>query len=462
VVSKPTDSVDQSLILATWKSVTIPSLPDYPERYFGLNGFYYENLENSYGVSFHFSTYYWGKDDTLVFGGIKIKVLKLTKDSLVFALDTKTANRYRYINERKALLDPNGHITTLSGAVNKGLDVGTGGPASLALIGQPYGITVDHSGNIYFMDNVYGLLREITAKDSIIHTVAGVSDLEKGSLGEDGLPALSTHINAMEDGITVDNNNNLYFMQTQNNYDEDKLLYKLSISDHIMHIICGKTMGYSGDGGPATQAAVYRPGTVKCDAIGNVYFSDQQSTVIRKVSADGTISTIAGNATLGYSGDGGPAKSAMINVGTMAIDNDNNIIFSNTTSTGVYIRKVDTKTGLINTLAGNGKTSSGDGLDATKASFYAVSSIAVGKNGDIFIGDNTDVNLLTNGTHRIRKISKATNIITTVAGNDYYYFSGDGIYLAVRCMDAHAIAIDNNGDIIVSDQANQRIRKILL
>src|SRR5579859_6044781 len=177
------------------------------------------------------------------------------------------------------------------------------------------------------------------------------------------------------------------------------------------------TQGFSGDGGPAASAWV-APSGVAVDASGNLFIADAFNNRIREVSASGIITTVAGNGTAGFSGDGGPAVSASLNSPEgVAVDAFGNLFIVD--SGNSRIRKVSAS-GIVTTAAGNGNgsfaSSPGDGGPATSAPLTPA-GVAVDASGNIFIADT--------GNNRIRKVS-AAGMITTVAGNGNNSFSGDG------------------------------------
>lgn len=214
---------------------------------------------------------------------------------------------------------------------------------------------------------------------------------------------------------------------------------------------------FTGDGGAATAAALNTPVDVAADGAGNLFVADQFNHRIRKIAANGTISTVAGNGSGGFSGDGGLAVNAQINTPTgVFVDTLGNLYIADVGN--ARIRKVDVS-GKITTIAGNGvKAYSGDGGAATNASLFnavRVTTDAAGNN--VFIADQSN--------HRIRRISSA-GIITTIAGNGAGTsssggFSGDGgPATSASLNNPTALTIDSAGVIYFSDQFNHRIRKI--
>ena len=224
--------------------------------------------------------------------------------------------------------------------------------------------------------------------------------------------------------------------------------------------------GYSGNGGPATSAALYYPDGVAVDASGNLYIADRMNWVIRKVTPGGTITTVAGGGSCGanYCGDGGPATSAQLFYpASVAVDASGNLYIADTDNS--VIRKV-TPGGTITTYAGGGSGCSaqsddvGDGCPATSAELYWPNGVAVDASGNLYISDTSN--------NRIRKVTPA-GIITTVAGNgscaiqDAYgnCYSGDGgPATSAELNGPNRVAVDASGNVYFADTGNNRIRKV--
>ena len=177
-----------------------------------------------------------------------------------------------------------------------------------------------------------------------------------------------------------------------------------------------------GDGGAATNASLNQPNSVAVDALGNLFIADSGNSVIRRVDTNGLITTVAGNGTTGYSGDGGAATNASFDDPTgVAVDALGNLLIAD--SHNSLIRQVDT-TGLITTVAGNSRTNqygfvggySGDDGAATNASLYYPCRVVVSASGNLFIADLNN--------NRIRQVAPTTdpaitiyNLTTNNAGN---------------------------------------------
>jgi len=277
---------------------------------------------------------------------------------------------------------------------------GNGGLAISADLDYPEGAAVDASGNLYIADTYNFVVRKVSASSGIITTVAG--NHTEGYSGDGGLAT-----NAMlsyPDSIAVDSSGNLYIADSVNNR-----IRKVTASSGIITTVAGNgTAGYSGDGGQATSAEIDEPQGVAVDSSGNLYILDTLNYRIRKVQAStSAITTVAGDGIQGYSGDGEQATNAEINPGGIAVDASANLYIAD--SGNDRVRKVTAFTGIISTVAGDGTAGySGDGELATSAEINDPSSVAVDAVGNLYIADNSN--------HRIRKVMSSTGDITTVAG----------------------------------------------
>jgi uncharacterized repeat protein (TIGR03803 family) len=339
---------------------------------------------------------------------------------------------------------PNG-IATVAGDGTQGYS-GDGGPAISAELQSPY-VFLDSAGNMYITSDNLGdcRVRKVTASTGIISTVAG-----NGTCGfsGDGGPATSAEMEPI--GVAVDAAGDIFIVD-----DGNARIRKVTASTGIISTVAGNgTQGYSGDGGPATSAELNRPFGAAVDGAGNLYIADEFNNRIRKVTAStGIISTVAGDGTEGFSGDGGSATSAELAFPvSVALDSVGDIYLVD--GLNERVRKVTASTGDISTVAGNGTAGySGDGGPATSAELNAPTSLALDSAGDIYIADYSN--------YRIRKVTALTGIISTAAGDGTFGFSGDGgAATSAEIRTPCNVATDVIGNIYIGDCANERVRVV--
>ncbi len=336
-----------------------------------------------------------------------------------------------------------GIITTVAGGGVRGFS-GDQGPATAASLYNPGGVGLDGSRNLYIADTVNARIRKVSAATGIITTAAGT-----GGFSGDGNPATAASLSDPVD-IALGDSGDLYIAETGHDR-----IRKVSAATGIVTTVVGiGRRGFSGDGGPATAASLAFPLAVALDASGNLYIADTFNSRIRKVSAaTGIITTVVGTGSRGFSGDGGPATAASLHFPTdVALDDSANLYIADRDN--ARIRKVAVATGIITTLAGTGtRGSSGDGGLATAAALSDPNSIALNGSGDLYIADS--------GNDRIRKVSAATGIITTVAGTGTRGFSGDGGPATGASLHfPTGVALDGSGNFYIADSSNDRIRKV--
>lgn len=336
-------------------------------------------------------------------------------------------------------------ITTFAGTPPPPYGVsGDGGPAIGAHLGDLYhvSVTFDGAGNMYISQPESNTIRRINTAGTIT-TIAGIGVI--GYTG-DGGPALTAKL-YHPGAIIVDNAGNIIFAD-QNG----AILRQIDPTGHITTISGPYTGGLcSGEGVPLSQAVFVAINGLAKDNAGNIYATDQACNVVRKISTGRIVTTVAGNGTPGFSGDGGPATSAQLwypcQVG---VDLAGNIYIPDADNN--RIRKVSTS-GIITTTAGNGgQNSTGDGGPAALAEFALPCSIVVDNAGNIFVGENS--------SYVVRKIDPS-GIVTDFAGNGTYGYSGDGgpANLA-QVTQIENIDMDAAGNIYIVDAYNQVIRKV--
>lgn len=338
-----------------------------------------------------------------------------------------------------------GTITTVAGNGTQGYN-GDNIPATSAELSWPRGAAFDGAGNLYIVDSFTNRVRKVTP-GGIITTVAGT-----GTAGYNGdnIVATSAQLN-YPSRVAVDGVGNLYIAEGYSSR-----IRKVSPDGIITTVAGNGTMGYNGDNIPAINAQLNYPHDVAVDGVGNLYIADNGNSRIRKVTPDGTITTVVGTGGLGYNGDNIPGINAELNQPFgVAVDGSGNLYIAD--SYNHRIRKV-TPDGTITTIAGNGicqspyaSCYSGDGGPATSAQLSAPYAVAVDGADNLYIVDTYN--------QRIRKVTP-DGTITTVAGIGGNGYNGDNIAAPSAQLNFPLdVAVDNAGNLYIADNGNGRIRK---
>ncbi len=300
-------------------------------------------------------------------------------------------------------IDGSGTITTSIGTGTGG-STGDGGQATAANIGIPTGLAIDRLGNLYMSDAENSVIRKVTPS-GIISTIAGDASIIGGGYSGDGGLAVHALLNYPQ-GLAADTAGNLYIADASNS-----VIRKIDASGIITRVAGNGMYGFAGDGGPATDAQIQWANGVATDNQGNFYIADQLNNRVRKVDAAGIITTIAGNGTYGYSGDGGPATNAALSYpNDIKTDSHGNIYIADYRNH--VIRKVDTS-GRITTFAGNGILGdAGDGGVATLANLNDPEFVTTDKNNFVYIAE-------LNGA-RVRKVDTCiAPVIAPITGDTF-------------------------------------------
>ncbi|PIP72904.1 MAG: hypothetical protein COW89_03905 [Nitrospinae bacterium CG22_combo_CG10-13_8_21_14_all_47_10] len=349
-------------------------------------------------------------------------------------------------------IDPRrGSVKTVAGNGVK-MFAGDGGPATGANLSFPHGIVFDKDDNLLISDKGHYRIRKVT-KDGIIDTIAGNGI--RGNIGDD-LPALEASIYGAT-SLKLNNKGEMFivspsgFTSVIRKIDENGIMRKVlsTVSENYLTSI--DKSKYKGKVQTGELAVITTFSDIVFDHKGDMFISDRLNHQIRKVSADGEITTIAGTGESAHYGDGGSASEAAFRDPTyMATDKEGNLYIADAANN--LIRKIDTK-GIITTFAGNGNhENTGDGGPALQAGIRNMDYLAVSPAGELHIvGMNS---------HTIRKVTKDGKI-ETVAGNGYQGYFGDG-GPATKAMlkSPSAIAFDSKGNLYISDMGNNRIRKV--
>ena len=332
-------------------------------------------------------------------------------------------------------------IFTIAGTGVTGFS-GDNGPAGGAELNHPIKSTVDGYGNVYICDRDNQRIRKVSVS-GVISTIAGTGTA--GNTGDNG-PATLAQLN-YPDGIAVDATGNIYVAGIAS-----ATVRKINSAGIITTIAGTGVAGYSGDGGPATLAKLSDPRGIALDTEGNLYIPDGSNHIVRKINAMGVITTIAGSAHVGgYSGDGGAATLANIWLPIcVAVDNSGNLFIADGNS---CIRKVTTA-GIITTLAGDGTLGySGDGGPATLSKLHGTAGVSVDCAGNVYI---TDVG--NNRIRKINSLDGI--ISTVAGNGISGYNGDGIIATDAELNDPLGIAVDCAGTIYISETLNNRIRTV--
>ncbi|GEM_PF-644593 len=272
---------------------------------------------------------------------------------------------------------PNNLITTIAGNGTSGF-AGDGGIATTGKVNFPYGVAADGAGNVFIVDSSNYRIRKVDL-NGVMTTVAG-----KGvaAFYGDCSAATNAYLNTSY-GMAVDGMGNLFIADTYNNR-----IRKVDTNGIITTVAGKSSSGFSGDGGAATNAKLYYPYGVMVDTNGNLFIADTYNHRIRKVDTNGVITTVAGKSSSGFSGDGGAATNAnLYRPQSVAMDGNGNLFIAD--AYNYRVRKVDVY-GVITTIAGNGSTSfSGDNGVATNAGMNPF-GVSVDGYGDVLIADRSN------------------------------------------------------------------------
>jgi uncharacterized protein (TIGR03437 family) len=365
-------------------------------------------------------------------------------------------------------VDTKGIITTVAGSGIAGYIDGT--DPSKAQFSFPTGVTVDGSGNLYVADSQNLRIRKVASNS--VTSVAGNGTL---SYSGDNGPALAAQLNNPQ-SVAVDAAGNVYIADTAN--DAVRMVAKSGVITNLIgngqagnsntqlnlpQGVAADSAGnvYIADTGNARVLKVsagavstlagsdqfFTPAGIAVDSQGNVYIADLNRNVVRKIGVGGGIATVAGNGNAGFSGDGGPASSALLNSPrAVAVDAAGNVYIADT---GNFRIRIVTPNGQISTLAGNGIPGfSGDAGPAASAQIGGVISLAVDASGNVYFSDGT----------RVRKIF-ASGFLATIAGTNPSGYSGDGgLASAAQLNNPAGVALDATGNVYVADSGNNAIR----
>ncbi len=332
-------------------------------------------------------------------------------------------------------------IETFAGTGQAGFS-GDGGPAAAAKLNNPFGLARGPDGALYLCDMGNHCIRKISP-DGKIATVAGTG--QRGYSG-DGGPALQAQLNEPYE-IRFDKAGNLFFVEMKSH-----LVRRVDARTKIISTVAGTGQpGFSGDGGPATQAAMTQPHSLQFDSRGGLYICDIGNHRIRQVDMQtGVIRTFAGTGQKAPAPDGAKISGAPLN-GPRAIDFDKagNLWLALREGNAVY--KLDLKTGTIHHAAGNGqKGFTGHGGPATRAALSGPKGLSVGPDGNVYLADTE--------SHSIRMIDVKNGTLELIAGTGEKGDGPDGDPLKCKMSRPHGVFVDADGSIFIGDSEAHRVR----
>ncbi len=320
-----------------------------------------------------------------------------------------------------------GAITSIDGGSAKGTE-----------FNAPQGVSVDGAGRVLIADTGNNVIREMNTATNAVSAVAGNGT--PGYAG-DGGAAGDSELSSPA-GIALDGAGNLFIADTGNN-----VIRRVDAGTKVITTVAGNGKpGYAGDDGAATGAELSGPGAISIDGAGNLFIADTENNVIREVdAATKIISTVAGNGTRGYSGDGRAARNAKLShPSSVAVDAEDNLFIADNGNS--VIRRVSGSTRIISTVAGNGKSGyEGDGGRADRAELMNPEHVVLDAAGDLYITDT--------GNNVIRKVDAATQTIATLPDDS-------SSAMGAKPFNPTGMAIDGMGDLLVADAENNAIREM--
>jgi len=326
------------------------------------------------------------------------------------------------------------NVTTLAGAGTPGHGDGQG---TAAFFRQPTGVALDKNDNLYVADYGNHLIRKITPNGSVTTLAGGGGNYWTGAGADDGHGKEASFNGPI--GLAVDGNGNVYVADEGNN------LIRMITQNGDVTTLAGSGISGSADG-QGVEASFSQPRGIAVDESGNVYVSEGHNYLIRKITPDGYVTTLAGRTEASGFVDEMGKTSAFDRPYGIAVDKWANVYVADWGYN--RIQKI-TSNGSVTTLAGSNKYGALDGI-GTEASFVGPMGVTVDNSGNVYVADS--------GNNQIRKIN-ASGFVTTLAGSKSYGFTdGSGAWASFRT--PAGVAIDKNGNLYVADQYNNRVRKI--
>lgn len=323
--------------------------------------------------------------------------------------------------------------------------LGHGGPAEDLTLADPMGMSLGPEGDLYISDRGRNLRgRVIWRIDSagLTHIVAGTG---KAGAPRVGTSALDSPLGGPE-SVAFDSQGRLHFVDSPSHQ-----VFRIEPDGRLALVAGNGNRGYGGDAGKAVDARLHNPADIAFDADDNLYIADVYNHRVRRVTPSGTIETVAGTGTVGYSGDGGPARNAELNHpwGLTIAPISNDLLIAD--GENHVLRRVDAN-GIITTIAGTGEQGySGDGGSALQARFDVPQSLVFGCDGSLFIGDEHN--------HAVR-VLRADGTVDTVLGNGELTFQDEEYAGPRQLNDPENIAVLCDGSLYVTDGDNGRVLRL--
>lgn len=320
---------------------------------------------------------------------------------------------------------------------------GDDGPATAAGVGGPFGLVVGPDGKLYVGETTTHVIRQIDLQTGIAKTVAGTG--VKGNSGDGGL-ATAAQVNEPYE-IRFDQSGNLYFVDMV-----AAVVRRIDAQTGIISTVAGNgTAGFQGDGGPAVEASLNQPHSIALDHGQGLYICDIKNHRVRRVDLKtGIIDTFAGTGERQAITSDMPFRSAPLN-GPRALDFDGQHSLYLALREGNAVYRLDLNTGLMHHLAGTGQQGYwGDGGAAKDAKLAGPKGVAIGPEGDIYLADTE--------SHTIRVIRAISGVIVTVVGDGLKGDGPDGAARGCRLDRPHGVFVDASGNIYIGDSNNNKVR----
>ena len=334
-------------------------------------------------------------------------------------------------------------VVTIAGTGTPGLEVGER-LAKETPVGEPYGIAKGPDGALYICEIATHVVRRLDESTGKITVVAGNG---KQGYSGDGGPAIEAKLNEPYE-VRFDTAGNMFFVEMKNN-----IVRRVDAKSGIISTVAGTgKVGFSGDSGPATKAALNRPHSITLDHQGNLYICDIGNHRVRVVHLEsGIIETFAGTGARKSTPDGASLKGTPLN-GPRALDFDGRHSLYLALREGNSVYRIDLKTKTLHHLAGTGKKGfTGNGGPARLATLSGPKGISISRNGDVFLADTE--------SHSVRVIRASTGILELLVGDGQRGDGPDGDPLTCRTARPHGVFVDALGNVYIGDSETHRVRR---